>query len=513
MLAVRQAAAEQRRARARRRTRARGRSRARRSPSTAAATATPRCVGALTIALREGLEIALLIGALLGLVRKRGQPQLARFVHAGWMLAVVSGLLTWMLASQAALRLAPRAGRGHRRAARGGGVARRHALAARTAHRQALHGLSRRAHGRRRRAGAPGSASSACRSSRRTARRSRSCCSSRRCCSMPASSASRVWLGAALGLLALCAVTLALKRIGQRLQPRPFMLMSSALLAALSFALAGKGIRALQEAAVLGMTEVRGPELAWLGVYPTVQGLLCRQSFCSCSSRARSGHSGRSVKPRARAHARIASPRLEIRHFGRDARQQSGLTTRAPCSRAAPDGGHVGQQGDWRSPATRPALGCGVRRARRAQRDGMCGADGARRRGSERGDIACRACRSSCPCRTARAVSPRAMPRVKRCARACAPAHRRQAGASGVLVARRRGGDPARSARTAAGGMAPSELARDVRISQLAIFQAVKIPLMQDGEEVIARNAPSSSASRRCCASTSSRSPGSCRAT
>jgi high-affinity iron transporter len=42
----------------------------------------------------------------------------------------------------------------------------------------------------------------------------------------------------------------------------------------LSFALAGKGIRALQEAAVLGMHEVRGPELPWLGVYPTVQGLL-----------------------------------------------------------------------------------------------------------------------------------------------------------------------------------------------------------------------------------------------
>jgi len=84
----------------------------------------------------------------------------------------------------------------------------------------------------------------------------------------------RVWLGAALGLCALTAVALVLKRIGQRLQPRPFMLMSSALLAGLSFALAGNGIRALQEAAVLGMTEVAGPELPWLGVYATVQGLL-----------------------------------------------------------------------------------------------------------------------------------------------------------------------------------------------------------------------------------------------
>src|SRR5262249_20076176 len=56
--------------------------------------------GAFTIALREGLEIALLIGALLGLVRKRGQPQLARYLHGGWLLAVASGLLSWLLASE-----------------------------------------------------------------------------------------------------------------------------------------------------------------------------------------------------------------------------------------------------------------------------------------------------------------------------------------------------------------------------------------------------------------------------
>ncbi|HMI91974.1 MAG TPA: cytochrome c, partial [Polyangiales bacterium] len=52
-------------------------------------------IGAFTIALREGLEIALLVGALLGLVRRRGQASLVRYVHGGWMVAAVAGLVTW----------------------------------------------------------------------------------------------------------------------------------------------------------------------------------------------------------------------------------------------------------------------------------------------------------------------------------------------------------------------------------------------------------------------------------
>jgi high-affinity iron transporter len=84
----------------------------------------------------------------------------------------------------------------------------------------------------------------------------------------------RVWLGAALGVASLAVITLLLKRIGQRLPLRPFMLGSSVLLALLSFALTGKGVRALQEAAVLGMTEVHAPEIPLLGIYATLQGLL-----------------------------------------------------------------------------------------------------------------------------------------------------------------------------------------------------------------------------------------------
>jgi high-affinity iron transporter len=230
-------------------------------------------VGALTIALREGLEIALLIGALLGLVRKRGQPQLARYVHGGWMLAVACGLLTWVLVGELLSGL-------HRELAEGIaallaavvllGVT--HWLLGQLTAKRFMSFLATRmgdAAGRRAGLGILGLSFVA------AYREAFEIVLFFQALLLDAgANKNRVWLGAALGLLALCVIALALKRIGQRLRPRPFMLMSSALLALLSFALAGKGIRALQEAAVLGMTEVHGPELAWLGVYPTMQGLL-----------------------------------------------------------------------------------------------------------------------------------------------------------------------------------------------------------------------------------------------
>ena len=53
-------------------------------------------LASLTIALREGLEVALLIAALLAFLRKSGQGHLARLVHMGWMLAVPAGFLTFV---------------------------------------------------------------------------------------------------------------------------------------------------------------------------------------------------------------------------------------------------------------------------------------------------------------------------------------------------------------------------------------------------------------------------------
>lgn len=57
-------------------------------------------VAAFIIYFREGVEAALLVGALLGGVRKLGRPEAGRAIHAGWALAVVAGGLTWLLFSR-----------------------------------------------------------------------------------------------------------------------------------------------------------------------------------------------------------------------------------------------------------------------------------------------------------------------------------------------------------------------------------------------------------------------------
>lgn len=50
------------------------------------------------ILLREGVEAVLLLGAMLAMLRKLGQPGAARYVHWGWIAALAAGLVTWAVA-------------------------------------------------------------------------------------------------------------------------------------------------------------------------------------------------------------------------------------------------------------------------------------------------------------------------------------------------------------------------------------------------------------------------------
>ena len=52
-------------------------------------------VSAFLIYLREGIEAALLVGALLAAVRRLGHARAGRWVHAGWIAAVPAGFVTW----------------------------------------------------------------------------------------------------------------------------------------------------------------------------------------------------------------------------------------------------------------------------------------------------------------------------------------------------------------------------------------------------------------------------------
>jgi high-affinity iron transporter len=54
-------------------------------------------VASAVIYFREGIEAALLVGALLAGLRKLGRPDAAAYVHRGWLLALPAGVLTWWL--------------------------------------------------------------------------------------------------------------------------------------------------------------------------------------------------------------------------------------------------------------------------------------------------------------------------------------------------------------------------------------------------------------------------------
>ncbi|MBX3562645.1 MAG: cytochrome c/FTR1 family iron permease [Sphingomonas sp.] len=56
-------------------------------------------LGALAILLREGLEALLIVVAMIGFLRKAERPDMLRWVHAGWVAALVAGVATWWAAS------------------------------------------------------------------------------------------------------------------------------------------------------------------------------------------------------------------------------------------------------------------------------------------------------------------------------------------------------------------------------------------------------------------------------
>jgi len=62
--------------------------------------ATLPLVAAFIIYFREGIEAALLVGALLGGVRKLGRLDAIRAIHAGWAGALVAGGISWFLFSR-----------------------------------------------------------------------------------------------------------------------------------------------------------------------------------------------------------------------------------------------------------------------------------------------------------------------------------------------------------------------------------------------------------------------------
>jgi high-affinity iron transporter len=233
--------------------------------------------GAMLVILREGLEAALLLMLLLGLARRAGAGSDVRAVHAGWIAAVLLGAATWF-ASGTLLRLG-----GAKRELVEGIVAllaagvlllAGHWVLARLDAKRRVDALKRRF-----------AASSP---SRRLwvlfglgfvaiYREAFEVVLFLRAIVLDASqSPGIIAAGAATGAAACVVAVLLLSALGRRLKPGPLLAASGTLLCALAAILAGKGVRALQEAGVLGIEPLSLPRVEWLGLFPSLQSVLAQ---------------------------------------------------------------------------------------------------------------------------------------------------------------------------------------------------------------------------------------------
>ncbi|MCS6800205.1 MAG: FTR1 family protein [Myxococcota bacterium] len=230
--------------------------------------------GSLLIALREGFEAVLLVTTLLALSRRRNVEGGARAVHGGWLAAVAAGVLTW-LAAGAILG-------GLERELAEGVVA---LLAA-----FVLLGVTHWVVGQATSRGFFGAAMRWTAGERTTRwglfalafvtvyREAFEVVLFYQALLLDAAAhLVAIVAGVLVAAVALALLALGLRWAGRRLDPRRFMLASGAVLALLAVVLVGKGVRALQEAAVLPLTPLgTGPHVEALGLYPTLEGLLAQ---------------------------------------------------------------------------------------------------------------------------------------------------------------------------------------------------------------------------------------------
>jgi len=227
------------------------------------------------ILLREGLEAILIIGAMVAFLGRTGRREALRYVHLGWILALLAGAITWVLSAEL-ITIS-----GATRELTEGMTA---LLAA-----AILFYVGFWMHGN----------ASAARWSRYLKESMQSALDRGTVSALVLVSFLAVyreafetvlfyqalWLqvsgpahGAVLGgALAAAAVlgivTWLIMRFGVRLPLRQVFLATAVIMVVLAIVLAGKGVMALQEAGTLGMHALPLPRIDWLGFYPTLQGV------------------------------------------------------------------------------------------------------------------------------------------------------------------------------------------------------------------------------------------------
>lgn len=232
-------------------------------------------VAATLIYLREGLEAALLVGALLAGTARLGRPQAARFVHAGWLLALPAGIATWWVSTRL-MEL---------------GTQRRELVEAVVAllaaavlfsvsfwmiskaesKRWAAYLRERLERGLSRRSLVVLSGIAFLAVYREAAE---TVLFTQALLLEADSRSAEVWAGAAAGLAFVAILAFAMNRTVLRLPIAPFFAVSSLLLLGLAVSFAGSGIYGLVGAGYLRPRPVAFPEVSWLGIHPDLTGLL-----------------------------------------------------------------------------------------------------------------------------------------------------------------------------------------------------------------------------------------------
>ncbi|WP_235605944.1 FTR1 family protein [Rhodanobacter thiooxydans] len=237
--------------------------------------ATATFVGAFTILVREGLEALLVVVALLAFLRKAERPEALRYVHAGWILALVTGGITWAIAS--------------------------YAIAISGASRELTEGLSSlfaaavllcvglwmhqksiggrwQAYLKEKMAAALNQRSAWFLFGLAFISVYREVFETILFYAALWSDGQEVWLlgGIAAGALVLSLIAWMLLRTSRRLPIGTFFSASSALIALLAIVLTGKGVASLQEAGWVAVRLAPAPHIELLGIYPTWETLLAQ---------------------------------------------------------------------------------------------------------------------------------------------------------------------------------------------------------------------------------------------
>lgn len=258
------------------------------------ASAVSSFVGAFAVLLREGLEALLVVVAMIAFLRKARRTDVLPYVHGGWAAALVAGGLTWA----AATHLVTISG-ASRELTEGFGSL----IAA-----AVLISVGLWMHGKGQ--GDAWQVYIRDKLSRALSKRSawflfllafivvyREVFETILFLTALWTQGGGGWMLAGIGaaVVVLSVVGWMMLRLSRTLPIGRFFRYSAVLMAGLAVVLAGKGVAALQEAGLIALRPLDFPGIAWLGVYPTIEGIAAQMLVVGAlalgvlSARARSG--------------------------------------------------------------------------------------------------------------------------------------------------------------------------------------------------------------------------------